>query len=35
MARLNVEAADDAQMAEVRDEVLALVRDDAGTGETA
>ena len=35
LLRLNVEAADDAQMAEVRDEVLALVRDDARTGETA
>jgi phosphomannomutase len=35
LLRLNVEAADDAQMAEIRDEVLGIVSGDAGTGETA
>jgi phosphomannomutase len=35
LLRLNVEAPDDARMAELRDEVLRIVRADAGTGETA
>jgi phosphomannomutase len=35
LLRLNVEAADDARMAALRDEVLRIVRDDEATGETS
>jgi phosphomannomutase len=35
LLRLNAEAATERQMAEIRDEVLGIVRDGAGTGENA
>jgi phosphomannomutase len=35
LLRLNAEAADEARMAEIRDQVLRIVRQDAGTRENA